>query len=125
MKNDCKLVNGEPFNRDLKSINVKNYEEQKQVLKDYLKERYFSGKDGVRMVVLTVVLIIFLIITLDVPMHWIAIKTHLPIALFTFLNIIISIMIAVRVVATVEDIVGVSIKMRIQHQLTIFQKVLL
>jgi len=28
MKNDYKLVNGEPFNKDLKSINVKTYEEQ-------------------------------------------------------------------------------------------------
>lgn len=25
MKNDYKLVNGEPFNKDLKSINVKTY----------------------------------------------------------------------------------------------------
>ena len=102
MKNDCKLVNGEPFNKDLKSINVKTYEEQRQVLKDYIKERYFSGKDGIRLVVLTIVLTIILIITLDVSMHWIAIKTHLPIVLLTILNVVISFMVAIRVVATVE-----------------------
>lgn len=102
MKNDYKLVNGEPFNKDLKSINIKTYEEQRQVLKDYIKERYFSGKDGIRLVVLTLVLTIILIITLDVSMHWIAIKTHLPIVLFTILNVVISFMIAIRVVATVE-----------------------
>lgn len=102
MKNDCKLVNGEPFNKDLKSINVKTYEEQRQVLKDYIKERYFSGKDGIRLVVLTIVLTIILIITLDVSMHWIAIKTHLPIVLLTILNVVIFFMVAIRVVATVE-----------------------
>lgn len=53
MKNDCKLINGEPFNKDLKSVNIKTYEEQRQVLKDYIKEEYFSGKDGIRLVVLT------------------------------------------------------------------------
>ena len=102
MKNDCKLVNGEPFNKDLKSVNVKTYEEQRQVLKNYIKEKYFSGKDGIRLVVLTIVLTIILIITLDVPMHWIAIKTHLPIVLLTILNMVISFMVAIRVVATVE-----------------------
>lgn len=40
-KNDCKLVYGEPFNKDLKSINVKTYEEQRSVLKNYIKEKYF------------------------------------------------------------------------------------
>lgn len=102
MKNDCKLVNGEPFNKDLKSIDVKTYEEQRSVLKGYIKEKYFSGKDGIRLVVLTIVLTIILIITLDVPMHWIAIKTQLPIVLLTILNMVISFMVAIRVVATVE-----------------------
>ena len=102
MKTDCKLVNGEPFNKDLKSINVKTYEEQRQALKDYIKEKYFSGKDGIRLIVLTIVLTILLIITLDAPMHWIAIKTHLPIVLLTVLNMVISFMVAIRVVATVE-----------------------
>lgn len=103
MKNDYKLVNGEPFNKNLKSINVKTYEEQKQVVKNYIKERYFNDKrDGYRMVLLTIVLTIFLVITLDVPMHWIAIKTHLPIILLTVLSIVISFMVAIRVVATVE-----------------------
>lgn len=102
MKNDYKLVNGEPFDKDLKSINVKTYEEQRQVLKDYIKEKYFSGKDGVRLVVLTIVLTILPIITLDVPMHWMAIKTQLPIVLLTVLNMVISFMVAIRVVATVE-----------------------
>lgn len=72
------------------------------MLKDYIKEEYFSGKDGIRLVVLTIVLTIILIITLDVPMHWIAIKTHLPIVLLTVLNMVISFMVAIRVVATVE-----------------------
>lgn len=103
MKNDYKLVNGEPFNKDLKSINVKTYEEQKQVVKNYIKERYFNDKrDGYRMVLLTIVLTVFLVITLDVPIHWIAVKTHLPIILLTVLNAVISFMVAIRVVATVE-----------------------
>ena len=102
-KNDCKLVNGEPFNKDLKSINVKTYEEQKQVIKNYIKEKYFNDKkDGYRMVLLAIVLTIFLVITLNVPIHWIAVKTHLPIILLTVLNVVISFMVAIRVVATVE-----------------------
>ena len=80
----------------------KAYEEQRSVLKNYIKEKYFSGKDGMRLVVLTIVLTILLIITLDAPMHWIAIKTHLPIVLLTILNMVISFMVAIRVVATVE-----------------------
>ena len=103
MKNDCKLVNGEPFNKDLKSIDVKTYEEQKQVIKNYIKEKYFNDKkDGYRMVLLAIVLTIFFVITLDVPIHWIAVKTHLPIILLTVLNVVISFMVTIRVVATVE-----------------------
>lgn len=102
MKNDCKLVNGEPFNKDLKSINVKTYEEQKQVMKNYLKERYFNDRNGYRMSLSAIILTIFLVISLDVPMHWIAAKTHLPIILLTVLNVVISFMVAVRIVATVE-----------------------
>lgn len=102
MKNDCKLVNGEPFNKDLKSINVKTYEEQKQVMKNYLKERYFNDRNGYRMGLLVIILTIFLVISLDVPMHWIAAKTHLPIILLTVLNVVISFMVAIRIFATVE-----------------------
>ena len=101
-KSDCKLVNGEPFNKDLRSINVKTYEEQRSVIKGYIKERYFSDKDGIRMAGVAIALTILLIITFGILVHWIAIRTHLPIVLLTVLNIVISFMVAVRVVATVE-----------------------
>ena len=99
---DRELLDGRIFHGELSEISVKSCEEQNNVMKGFVKEKYCKDGSIYRLLLGTFGLTALISITLYTPMRLVAERTPIPFPLLVVVGIFISFQIAVRIVATIE-----------------------
>ena len=103
-KQDKELLDGRIFHGELSEINVKSCEEQNNVMKWFVKEKYCKDGTIYRLLLGTFWLTTLISATLYAPIRLVAEKTPIPFPLLIVVGIFISFQIAVRIVATIETL---------------------
>lgn len=101
---DKELLDGKIFSGELSEIGVKSQEEQNNVMKGFVKEKYCKDGSIYRLLLGTFGLTALISATLYIPMRLVAEKTHIPFPLLVVVGVFISFQIAVRIVATIETL---------------------
>ena len=101
---DKELLDGKIFSGELSEIGVKSQEEQNNVMKGFVKEKYCKDGSIYRLLLGTFGLTALISATLYTPMRLVAEKTPIPFPLLVVVGVFISFQIAIRIVATIETL---------------------
>jgi hypothetical protein len=101
---DKELLDDKIFSGELSEIGVKSQEEQNNVMKGFVKEKYCKDGSIYRLLLRTFGLTALISATLYTPMRLVAEKTPIPFLLLVVVGVFISFQIAIRIVATIETL---------------------
>ena len=101
---DKELLDGKIFSGELSEIGIKSQEEQNNVMKGFVKEKYCKDGSIYRLLLGTFGLTALISATLYTPMRLVAEKTPIPFPLLVVVGVFISFQIAIRIVATIETL---------------------